>query len=159
MKPGEFRVVNHSVPREDGVAKVTGRAVFTSDIRLEGMAYAKLLRSPVAHARILSVDTREVLRQPGVIAVLTGSDLHGIDPYYGHAVKDHPLLAIGKVRFLGEPVAAVVAEDERSAYEALESVGVEYEELPAVLESEEHTSELQSPMYLVCRLLLEKKNP
>src|SRR5437762_13838731 len=87
MKHGEFRVVNHSVPREDGVAKVTGRAVFTSDIRLDGMAYAKLLRSPVAHARILSVDTREVLRQPGVIAVLTGSDLHGIDPYYGHAVK------------------------------------------------------------------------
>src|SRR5437667_256936 len=74
MKHGEFRVVNHSVPRGDGVAKVTGRAVFTSDIRLDGMAYAKLLRSPVAHARILSVDTREVLRQPGVIAVLTGSD-------------------------------------------------------------------------------------
>src|SRR5262249_44775051 len=127
MKPEEFRVVNHSVPREDGVAKVTGRAVFTSDIRLEGMAYAKLLRSPFAPARILSIDMDEVLRQPGVIAVLSGNDLHGIDPYYGHAVKDHPLLALGKVRFLGEPVAAVVAEDERSAYEALESVRVEYE--------------------------------
>jgi len=134
MKPGEFRVVNHSVPREDGLAKVTGRAVFTSDIRLEGMAYAKLLRSPFAHARILSIDTAEALRQPGVIAVLSGSDLHGIDPYYGHAVKDHPLLAIGKVRFLGEPVAAIVAEDERSAYDALESVRVDYEELPAVLD-------------------------
>jgi len=134
MKPGEFRVVNHSVPREDGLAKVTGRAVFTSDIRLEGMAYAKLLRSPFAHARILSIDTAEALRQPGVIAVLSGSELHGIDPYYGHAVKDHPLLAIGKVRFLGEPVAAIVAEDERSAYDALESVRVDYEELPAVLD-------------------------
>jgi CO/xanthine dehydrogenase Mo-binding subunit len=134
MKPGQFRVVNHSVPREDGVAKVTGRAVFTSDIRLEGMAYAKLLRSPFAHARILSIDTGEALRQPGVIAVLGGNDLNGIDPYYGHALKDHPLLAIGKVRFLGEPVAAVVAEDERSAYEALESIRVEYEELPAVLD-------------------------
>ena len=130
----DFRVVNHSVPREDGVAKVTGRAVFTSDIRLEGMAHAKLLRSPVAHARILSIDSAEALRQPGVIAVLTGNDLNGIDPYYGHAVKDHPLLAIGKVRFLGEPVAAVVAEDERTAYEALESVRVEYDELPAVLD-------------------------
>lgn len=133
-KPGEFHVVNHSVAREDGVAKVTGSAVYASDIRLEGMAYAKLLRSPFAHARILSVDASEALRQPGVIAVLHGNNLQGIDPYYGHAVKDHPLLAIGKVRFLGEPVAAVVAEDERSAYEALESVRVEYEELPGVLE-------------------------
>ena len=111
-------MVNHSVPREDGVAKVTGRAVFTSDIRLERMAHAKLLRSPFAHARILSIDTAEALRQPGVIAVLSGKDLQGIDPYYGHAVKDHPLLAIGKVRFLGEPVAAVVAEDKERAVAA-----------------------------------------
>src|SRR5207248_11093997 len=129
MKSGQFHVVNHSVPREDGVAKVTGRAVFTSDIRLEGMACAKLLRSPFAHARILSIDTAEALRQPGVIAVLSGSDLHGIDPYYGHAVKDHPLLAIGKVRCLGEPAAAILAEDERSAYDALDPVRVDYEEL------------------------------
>jgi CO/xanthine dehydrogenase Mo-binding subunit len=136
MKPGEFKVVNHSVPREDGLAKVTGRAVFTSDIRLEDMAHAKLLRSPLAHARIRSIDTGEALRQPGVIAVLSGSDLQGINPYYGHSVKDHPLLAIGKVRFLGEPVAAVVAEDERSAYEALEYVQVDYEDLPAVLNSD-----------------------
>src|SRR5439155_18599731 len=132
-KPGEFHVVNHSVPRQDGVAKVTGRAVFTSDIHLEGMAHAKLLRSRFAHAHILSIDTLKALRQPGVIAVLSGNDLQGIEPYYGHSVKDHPLLAIGKVRFLGEPVAAVIAEDERSAYEALESIEVEYEELPAVL--------------------------
>src|SRR5438128_8765814 len=133
-KPGDFHVVNHSVAREDGVPKVTGRAVFTSDIHLEGMAYAKLVRSPFAHARIRSIDTGKALRQPGVIAVLSGDDLQGIDPYYGNAVKDHPLVAIGKVRFLGEPVAAVVADDERSAYEALESIQVEYEELPAVLE-------------------------
>src|SRR5437879_6841104 len=133
-KPGDFHVVNHSVAREDGVPKVTGRAVFTSDIHLEGMAYAKLVRSPFAHARIRSIDTGKALRQPGVIAVLSGDDLQGIDRYYGHAVKDHPLLAIGKVRFLGEPVAAVVADDERSAYDALESVRVDYEELPAVLD-------------------------
>jgi CO/xanthine dehydrogenase Mo-binding subunit len=136
MKPGEFRVVNHSVPREDGVAKVTGRAIYTSDIRLEGMAHAKLVRSPFAHARIVSINSAKAIPQPGVIAVLTGNDLQGIEPYYGHSVKDHPLLAIGKVRFLGEPVAAVIAEDERSAYEALESVEVEYEELPAVLDGD-----------------------
>ena len=98
-KPGEFHVVNHSVPREDGFAKVTGRAVYASDIRLDGMAYAKVARSPYAHARIVSMDTSEAARQPGVIVVLTGNDLEGpdagIDPYYGHAVKDHPLLAIG----------------------------------------------------------------
>ena len=90
-KPGDFHVVNHSVAREDGVPKVTGRAVFTSDIHLEGMAHAKLLRSPFAHAHILSIDTLKALRQPGVIAVLSGNDLQGIDPYYGHALKDHPL--------------------------------------------------------------------
>lgn len=140
-KPGEFHVVNHSVPREDGVAKVTGRAIYASDIRLDGMAYAKVVRSPFAHARILSLDASEALRQPGVLAVLTGNDLEGIDPYYGHAVKDHPLLAIGKVRFLGEPVAAVIAETERAAYEALEFVQVEYEELPTVLNVDQALAE------------------
>ena len=76
----------------------------------------------------------EARRQPGVIDVLTGSDLGAIHPYYGHAVKDHPLLAIGKVRFVGEPVAAVIAENELSAQEALEKIAVEYEELTPVLD-------------------------
>lgn len=131
-KPGEFRVVNRSMPREDGLAKVTGRALFASDIFLEGMAYAKLLRSPFGHARIAAIDASEAARQPGVIAVLTGNDLEGLDPYYGHAVKDHPILAIEKVRYAGEPVAAVIAADELSAYEALDYIRVEYEELPEV---------------------------
>ena len=140
-KPGEFHVVNHSVPREDGFAKVTGRAVYASDVRLDGMAYAKVLRSPYAHARIRSLDTAEAARQPGVLAVLTGDDLEGLNPYYGHAVKDHPLLAIGKVRFLGEPVAAVIAETERAAFEALEFIGAEYEELPTVLDVDQALAE------------------
>jgi CO/xanthine dehydrogenase Mo-binding subunit len=126
--------VNHSVPRADGVAKVTGTATYASDITLERMAWAKLLRSPFAHARILSIDASEAKRQPGVIDVLTGNDLGPLHPYYGHAVKDHPLLAIGKVRFLGEPVAAVIAEDELSAQEALERIKVDYEELTPVLD-------------------------
>ncbi len=130
----EFAVVNHSVPRADGVAKVTGSAVYTSDITLERMAWAKLLRSPFAHAKILSIDASEARRQPGVIDVLMGSDLGAIHPYYGHAVKDHPLLAIGKVRYVGEPVAAVIAESELSAQEALEKIRVEYEELTPVLD-------------------------
>lgn len=133
-KPGEFTVVNHSVPREDGVAKVTGRAVYSSDIVLQGMAWAKVLRSPLAHARIGSIDVSAARKLPGVIDVITGGDLQGLHPYYGHSMKDHPLLAIGKVRFIGEPVAAVVAEDELSAEEALEHIAVEYEELTPVLD-------------------------
>jgi CO/xanthine dehydrogenase Mo-binding subunit len=128
-----FAVVNHSVPRTDGLAKVTGSATYASDITLQGMAWAKLLRSPFAHAKILSIDVSEAKRQPGVVDVLTGNDLGALHPYYGHAVKDHPLLAIGKVRFAGEPVAAVIGEDELSAQEALDKIKVAYEELTPVL--------------------------
>ena len=133
-KRGEFAVVNHSVPRSDGVAKVTGSATYASDIVLEHMAWAKLLRSPFAHARIVSLDASAAKKRPGVVAVLTGDDLAPLNPYYGHAVKDHPLLAIDKVRFAGEPVAAVIAEDELTAQEALDDIQVEYAELPPVLD-------------------------
>ncbi len=134
IERGEFVTVNHSVPRSDGNAKVTGSAMYASDIVLERMAWAKVLRSPFAHARIKSMDVSAATSEAGVIGVLTGGDLEGIQPYYGHAVKDHPLLAIGKVRFVGEPVAAVVAEDELSAQEALKKIAVEYEELTPVLD-------------------------
>ena len=133
-EPTKFAVVNHSVPRADGVAKVTGSAAYTGDIALEHMAWAKVLRSPFAHAKIVSIDVSEAKHQPGVIDVLTGNDLEAIHPYYGHAVKDHPLLAIGKVRFVGEPVAAVIGEDELSAQEALDKINVTYEELTPVLD-------------------------
>ena len=136
-KGREFRIVNHSVPRRDGRVKVTGQAVYVSDVKLPGMAYAKVLRSPYAHARILSIDTRRALSRPKVLDVLTGKNLENLNPYFGHAVKDHPLVAIDKVRFIGEPVAAVIAEDERSAYEALEFIEVQYEELQAVLNPQE----------------------
>jgi CO/xanthine dehydrogenase Mo-binding subunit len=128
--------VNHRVAREDGVAKVTGRAKYTSDIELDGMAWAKVLRSPFAHARIVSISTDNARKLPGVLDVITSADLEGLNPRYGHAVKDHPVLAIGKVRFIGEPVAVVVAEDEATAEEALELIEVEYDELPAVMDCE-----------------------
>jgi CO/xanthine dehydrogenase Mo-binding subunit len=133
----EFRVVNHSVPRRDGIAKVTGRAQYVSDLKLPRMAYAKVLRSPHAHARIVSIDTGRALAQPGVVAVLTGENIEGIDPYFGHAVKDHPLIAVERVRYAGEPVAAVIADDERAAAEAVHFIDVQYEELPAVLTPKE----------------------
>jgi CO/xanthine dehydrogenase Mo-binding subunit len=98
------------------------------------MAWARVLRSPFAHARILSIDVSAAKSQPGVLEVLTGGSLEGIHPYYGHAVKDHPLLAIGKVRFVGEPVAAVIAESELAAQEALKEIAVEYEELTPLLD-------------------------
>ncbi|HXG53520.1 MAG TPA: xanthine dehydrogenase family protein molybdopterin-binding subunit [candidate division Zixibacteria bacterium] len=132
-----FRVVNHSVPRRDGRVKVTGRATYVSDVKLPGMAHAKVLRSPYAHARILSIDKSRAEAHPGVYCVVTGYDLEGLNPYYGHAVKDHPLLAIDKVRYAGEPVAAVVAVDERTAFEALEFIEVRYEELKAVFTPQE----------------------
>jgi CO/xanthine dehydrogenase Mo-binding subunit len=136
-KKSDFQVVNHSLPRRDGRVKVSGRAQYVADLRLIGMAYAKVLRSPYAHAKILSIDTSRAEAHPGVYCVLTGDNLEGINPYYGHAVKDHPLLAIEKVRYAGEPVAAVVAVDERTAFEALEFIDVKYEELKAVFTPEE----------------------
>ncbi|MGH7817193.1 MAG: xanthine dehydrogenase family protein molybdopterin-binding subunit, partial [Candidatus Binatia bacterium] len=82
-KKRKFHVVNHSVPRRDGRAKVTGKAMYVSDVKLTGMGYAKVLRSPYAHAKILSIDTSRAASRPGVYCVITGDDLEGLDPYYG----------------------------------------------------------------------------
>ena len=136
-KKTDFHVVNHSLPRRDGRVKVTGKAQYVADLKLIGMAYAKVLRSPYAHAKIVSIDTSRAAARLGVYCVITGNDLAGLNPYYGHAVKDHPLLAIDKVRYAGEPVAAVVAIDERTAFEALEFIDVKYEELKAVFTPEQ----------------------
>ncbi|MBI2756078.1 MAG: xanthine dehydrogenase family protein molybdopterin-binding subunit [Chloroflexi bacterium] len=137
-----FRVVHHSVPRKDGPQKVTGRATYTADVHIPRMTYAKVLRSELAHARIVSIDTSAALQRPGVVAVVTGQDLMSLNMRnYGHAVKDHPVLAYDKVRYIGEPVAAVVAEDETTAQEALADIVVEYEELSAVITVEEALAE------------------
>jgi len=136
--PFGFRIVHHSVPRLDGVGKVTGRATYTADIHLPQMAFGKVLRSPLAHARIKSIDARAALARRGVITVVTGQDLAALkNPRYGHAIKDHPVLAIDRVRFVGEPVAVAIAEDETTAQEAAEDILVDYEELPTVLTVDE----------------------
>ena len=96
------------------------------------MLHGKVLRSPVPHARIVSIETSEAESTAGVVGVLTGRDLTDLDPYWGHAIKDRPIVAIDKVRFAGEPVAAVAAEDEATATLALTKIQVEYEELPVV---------------------------
>jgi CO/xanthine dehydrogenase Mo-binding subunit len=124
--------IGESVPRRDGVAKVTGAAVYAVDVAPVGLAHARVLRSPYAHARIRSIDTDAARHHPGVLAVVTSTELPDVDLVYGHAVADHPMIAVDKVRFAGEPVVGVVAEDAATADEALRMVSVEYEPLPFV---------------------------
>ena len=102
-----MRVAGTSAPRADGVAKVTGAARYTIDLSVPGMAHAIVVRSTRAHAHIRGIDRDAAAAAPGVVRVITGDDIlaAGLTPYYGHVVLDHPALAIGKVRFHGEPVA------------------------------------------------------
>lgn len=129
-RPGALACVGQPVARIDAREKVTGRAVYVSDLAIPGMLQARILRSSVPHARIARVDASRAAAFPGVAAVLTGADLGDIDPYYGPAFKDQPLLAIERVRYIGEPVAAVAAVDAATAEEALALVEVEYDDLP-----------------------------
>jgi CO/xanthine dehydrogenase Mo-binding subunit len=135
--PPAYTTIGHDAPRVDARAKVTGAAQFAGDLRLPGMAYGRLLRSPYAHARIVKIDATRAEALPGVIAVMTGRDLPAADPYYGHALKDRPILAIDRVRFVGEPVVAVAAEDPAIATDAIALIEVEYEELPAAVTIEQ----------------------
>ncbi len=102
--------------REEAVQKVTGRAKYTSDISLPGMAWGKTLGSPFAHARIIQIDTKDAAALPGVLAVITADDFNA---YAGEVVNDQPALASGKVRHQGEPVAAVAGVDAATAEVAL----------------------------------------
>ncbi len=131
--------VGRSVPRLEGREKVTGRAEYTHTMRLPGMLYCKLFRSTVAHGRIKSVDVTAAKKVPGVTHVVTIDDVRKVipDPYYGPAFHDQPILADGKVRFVGEPVAAVLSTDPHIAEEAAQLISAEYEELPAVFDEVE----------------------
>lgn len=131
--PNRLRVVGEKVAATDGAAKVTGAATFTFDRTLPGMLHIKLLRSPHHHARIKSIDTAAAAALPGVRAIATARDLAGLHPIYGVRVKDQPVLAIDKVRFRGDIVAAVAAESEAAAFAALQQIVVDYEVLPAIM--------------------------
>jgi len=136
----EYSVIGKRLPRVDGAVKVTGEAKYTGDMVLPRMLYGKILRSPHAHARILNIDTSKAERLPGVKAVITGKEIGG--GKYG-SLTDNPQfmdeypLAIDKVRYIGDEVAAVAAIDEYIAGEALGLIEVDYEELPAVFDPEE----------------------
>jgi CO/xanthine dehydrogenase Mo-binding subunit len=131
--------VGRSVPRLESRDKVTGSAEYIHTMRLPGMLHAKIFRSTVAHGRIRSVDTSAARKVPGVLHVVTIDDVLKVlpDPYYGPAFHDQPILAHEKVRFVGEPVAAVIAADPHVAEEAVQLITADYEELPAIYDEVE----------------------
>jgi CO/xanthine dehydrogenase Mo-binding subunit len=135
-----YSIAGTSAPRVDGVEKVTGKAVYTSDIQLPGMAHARILRSPVAHAKLAKVDASKARTLPGVMATLTRDDIQAFNYKYGATYKDQSIVAVDKVRYVGDPVAAVLADDAATAEQALELIEVEYEELPKVTNIEEATA-------------------
>jgi CO/xanthine dehydrogenase Mo-binding subunit len=127
-----LHVVGHNVPRVDGLDKVTGSAHYIADVSLPGMLEAKVLRSPYPHARVVRVDTSRARRLPGVHAVVSGDDTP--KRKWGAFQKDQYVLAVDKVRYVGDEVAAVAATDAATAAEALELIEVEYDELPPVFD-------------------------
>ncbi len=131
--------VGRSIPRVEGLAKVTGRAEYVHNLRLPGMLYGKICRSTVAHARIRGIDVDAARALPGVYAVYTAEDIRRLipEPYYGPAFHDQPILAIGKVHHVGEPVALVLAADPHVAEAAVQLIVADYEELPAVFDEVE----------------------
>ena len=116
-------VIGASVPRVEGAAKVTGGATYTADVKLPGMLWAKVLRSPHPHARIVSVDTSAARQVPGVVDVLTGADVEG--HYQGKVLRDIPVLCWDRVRYAGDRVAAVAAETPEACDEALALIDVD----------------------------------
>ena len=129
----DFNVLGQNHIRVDSLEKVTGQATYASDVYLPDMLMCKLLTSPRSHARILSIDVSEAQKAPGVRAVITGADFP--DAYFGSgAVKDRRIMARDEVFYIGEPVAAVAADDELSAAEAVKLIKVEYEDLEPVID-------------------------
>ncbi len=124
-----------AVPRRDGWEKVTGRARYAVDMALPHMAHAAVVRSERAHAYITGIDRAEAEAAPGVIAVVTADDLGDLGRRFGHIVPDHAILAEGKVRYYGEPMAVVVAETPHQAADAAELVWVDYDDLPALTDA------------------------
>ncbi len=122
--------VGRSVERADAAAKLSGRAEFAGDLRPAFMLHGAVLRSPYAHAGLASIDTSAAEAMEGVVAVLTAADLADLDAVYGHALRDRPVVATGKVRFAGEPVAVVAARTQAIAEAALAEIEVAYEPLP-----------------------------
>jgi carbon-monoxide dehydrogenase large subunit len=125
-----YRTVGKALPRIEGFGKVTGQTKYAADLPFEGLLWAKVLRSPIPHGRIKKIDISKANALAGVHAVLTGADMPNI--FVGTRVKDQPVLVSDRVRFVGDAVAAVAAESEAIAEQALTLIEVDYEELAAV---------------------------
>lgn len=141
----EYKLIGKALPRVDSLGKTTGQAQYTSDLSFPGMLYCKLLRSHLAYAKIVSIDTSEVLAYPGVLGIMLGEELtvpFGILP----VSEDEHALAIGKVRYVGDPVAAVVAVSEAIAEAALALFKVEYQPIAASLTIEEALQPTEEPI-------------
>ncbi|MET8975155.1 molybdopterin cofactor-binding domain-containing protein [Streptomyces sp. NPDC004539] len=132
--------IGESTLRPDGTLKVTGEFAYSSDMWHEDMLWGQILRSPVAHAEIVSIDVAEALATPGVYAVLTYDDLPTAVRHYGLEVQDTPVLAHGKVRHHGEPVALVAADHPETARRAAAKIVVDYRELPVITDESSATA-------------------
>ena len=140
----DYSVIGKRLPRIDSRSKATGEAIYTIDIQLPKMLFGKILRSPYPHARIRHIDTSRAEHLPGVRGVISAKDLSSEKKayfYFGAFVPDEYPLAIDRVRFIGDEVAAVAAIDEDIAQEALELIRVEYDPLPAIFDAEEAIKE------------------
>lgn len=129
MVKQSLKFVGQSVPRVDGIEKVTGQAKFLGDLAVPGMLHGKVVRSSYPHARIVSIDASKAEALEGVAAVLTNADISDLNAIY----SGRPVIAMNKVRYVGEPVAAVAAVDQATAEQAAALIEVHYEELPAAI--------------------------
>src|SRR5512135_2179886 len=139
------RIVGRPFTKVDGAAKVAGQTKFADDLVLPRMLHCKLLRSKIAHARILSIDVSKALQAPGVVAVATGKDLpvpFGILP----VSQDEHALCQDRVRYVGDPVAAIAAVGEDAAFDALDLIDVRYEPLPPIGTIEEGLAPAETPI-------------
>jgi len=131
----KFSLIGKRIPRIDSIKKAIGKALYTGDIKLPGMLYGRILRSPFPHARIRRIETQKAKRLLGVKSIITSVDTPKIK--FGLSIEDELPLTDKKVRFIGDEVAAVAAFDEDTAEEALDLIQVEYEEISAVFNMEE----------------------
>ncbi|MEM3810987.1 MAG: molybdopterin cofactor-binding domain-containing protein, partial [Conexivisphaerales archaeon] len=127
----KYKSITRSVAAIDSQSKVSGALKYITDMRIENMLFASVVRSTYAHARIISIDTREAEKISGVKAILTYKDIPGLNAY-GAIVPDAPVLAYDRVRYYGEPVALVAADTEELAREAASLVKIEYDPLPVI---------------------------
>jgi len=133
MTKNAFAVIGRPLPKVDAWAKVVGETKYADDLFLPRMAYAKLLRSAHAHARIRSIDTSRARALPGVLAVVTAADLPRVKFGILPVSQDEEALCAEKVRMVGDPVAAVAAVDEETAEQACRLIEVDYEPLVALM--------------------------